>query len=103
MFGNLSSPQFVWDNEAKKMETQERREQAKDDFRSAIKTGFGIHKNDSTVQRLEQEQPKEDRVIMDFGNEEKEETEEEDQKKKGIFSKWEKENEKPKPEFEIER
>lgn len=102
MYGNLNSPQFSWDREAKRTETQERREQAKDDFKSAIKTGFGINKGDSTIQRLEQNQPKEDRVIMEF-EEDKKEEEQEEKKKKGIFSRWEKENEKPKPEFEIEQ
>src|SRR5690554_7069158 len=48
MFGTIDNPSFAWDKEAKKAVKEEQREQAKDDLKSALKTGFGINKKDTT-------------------------------------------------------
>ena len=102
MFGNIDTPSFQWDKDAKKEDQREQKEQAKDDFKSALKKGFGINKKDSTISTLEDDKRiKEEKVIIDFGNDENEVEEEKEKKKKGLFDKWKKENEKPKPEFEI--
>lgn len=104
MTGSLDNPIFAWDRDAKKASQQEKSEQAKEDFRSALKAGFGINKKDSTISTIQVEGPKEDKVIMDFGNEEDEDLNPENQqKKKGKLQqkidRWKKEN---KEEEEIE-
>lgn len=102
MFGNIDAPQFSWDKDAKKALQQERTEQSKDDFKSALKTGFGINKKDTSIQRLEDQKRREETIIMDF--EEPTIEAEPEKEKKGLgkkIDKWKKEKEKEeKPVFE---
>lgn len=102
MFGNIDNPQFSWDKEAKQALKQERTEQSKEDFKSALKTGFGINKNDSTIQELESQKKREETIIMEF--EEPKVEEEPEKEKKGLgkkIDKWKKEKEEEeKPVFE---
>jgi hypothetical protein len=107
MFGTIDEPQFSWDKGAKKAVKEEQREQAKEDLKSALKTGFGINKKDTTVQDLKAKEIREEKVIMDFGNDtlQDEFSPETKQKKKNALQRkidaWKKENEKEEPIFEI--
>ena len=107
MYGTMEHPIFEWDKEAKQAEKAIQNEQAKEDLKSALKSGFGINKKDSTIQGLQNKTHREDKVILDFGDdngEKDEQTEKEDGKIKQKINKWKKEsqNEKPKVEFEVE-
>lgn len=98
MTGTIDNPVFVWDKEAFKQERKEQREEAKDDFKSALKTGFGINKKDTTIQELQEEKHREEQLIMDFNNDSivEEFDEEQKRKKKSALQrkieKWKKEN-----------
>lgn len=108
MYGTIDYPKFSWDKEAKKAVKEEQMDQAKDDFKSALKSGFGINKKDSTINTLKDKGKQEEKVIMDFGKEtdEDEFSPETKKKKKSALQKkidsWKKENEKEKPVFEID-
>jgi hypothetical protein len=110
MTGSIEDPTFSWDKEAMKKEKLEQREEAKENFKSALKTGFGINKNDSTVQELKGEEHKEEKLIMEFNNDSiaSEFTDEEKKKKKSALQKriekWKNENKEGEPTetFEID-
>lgn len=110
MFGTIDNPSFAWDKEAKKAVKEEQREQAKDDLKSALKTGFGINKKDTTITELKTDAPKEEKIIMDFGkgNDEDDLDPAQKKKKKNALQRkieqWKKENEeeKSKSEFEVD-
>jgi hypothetical protein len=98
MNGTVDQPIFSWDKEAKKQEKEMKRDEAKEDLKSALKSGFGINKNDTTVQELKTHEHMEEKLIMDFDNDsiEQEFTEVEKKKKKSALQKridkWKKEN-----------
>ncbi|HLV41223.1 MAG TPA: AsmA-like C-terminal region-containing protein [Brumimicrobium sp.] len=110
MYGTIDSPNFAWDKEAKKALKEEQREKAKDDFKSALKTGFGINKKDTSINALESDKPREEKVIMDFGKDGEDDEFDSNQKKKKKnalqrkIDQWKKENEeeKSKSEFEVD-
>lgn len=108
MFGTIDVPKFSWDKEAKKAVKEEQREQAKEDLKSALKTGFGFNKKDSTIRDLKTKEAQEEKVIMDFGKETEEDefSPENKKKKKNALQRkidaWKKENEEGKPTFEID-
>jgi hypothetical protein len=108
MFGTIDEPKFSWDKEAKKAVKEEQREQAKDDLKSALKTGFGFNKKDSTIQDLKAKDKQEEKIIMDFGKDtiQDEFSPETKKKKKNALQRkidaWKKENEEEKSTFEIE-
>ncbi|PHR49645.1 MAG: hypothetical protein COA32_00510 [Fluviicola sp.] len=108
MYGNLADPKFEWDKEAKKADKKEQREEAKEDFKSVMKTGFGVNKNDTTIQEYHKEKHLTEKVYMDFSNDSiKEEFNPENKKKKKTklqerIDKWKKENEKEDPEVEFD-
>lgn len=108
MYGNLAEPKFEWDKEAKKVDKKEQREEAKEDFKSVMKTGFGVNKNDTTIQEYHKEKHPTEKVYMDFSNDSiKEEFNPENKKKKKTklqerIDKWKKENEKEDPEVEFD-
>lgn len=108
MFGTIDNPSFTWDKEAKKAVKEEQREQAKDDLKSALKTGFGINKKDTTITELKTDAPKEEKIIMDFGkgNDEDDLDPAQKKKKKNALQRkidqWKKENEEEKPQSEFE-
>lgn len=74
----------------------------------ALKTGFGIHKNDTTVQEIKEEETPEEKVIMDFGNDTLQDEfdpgkkEKKKSKLKQKMEQWKKENEEEKSEEEFE-
>lgn len=110
MYGTLENPQFAWDKDAKQAEKAQQNEDAKADFKSALKSGFGINKKDSTIQGLKNKTHHEDKVILEFGDDngekdkQTEESEKENGKVKQKINQWKKENqnEKPKVEFEVD-
>lgn len=110
LYGTVEKPQFEWDKNAQKATAQQRKEQAKEDFKSALKTGFGIGKNDSTIQQLNQEQKREDEVIMSFEKDKNKAVDESSKKeKKGLGKKifqWKKqkqnEEKKQEPTFTLD-
>ncbi|MCO5269608.1 MAG: hypothetical protein M9897_12020 [Brumimicrobium sp.] len=110
MTGTVENPIFSWDKDAKKLAKKEKEDQAKEDLKSVLKEGFGINKKDSTIQKIESEKFKEDKVILDFGTDPKQSDEfspENKEKRKGKFQKkveeWQKENKKEQEtEFEFE-
>ncbi|WP_107039035.1 AsmA-like C-terminal region-containing protein [Brumimicrobium mesophilum] len=110
MFGTIDYPKFAWDKEAKKAVTEQNVDQAKDDLKSALKSGFGINKKDTSIHRIKDKEKLEEKVIMDFGKEGEEDefSPENKKKKKSALQKkidaWKKENEKEKEEtiFEID-
>jgi len=110
MYGTIDRPLFAWDKEAKKAVKEEQRDQAKDDFKSALKTGFGINKKDTSINALKSDVKQEEKVIMDFGKGDPEDDLDPEQKKKKKnalqrkIEQWKKENEeeKSKSEFEVD-
>ena len=108
MFGTIDEPSFSWDKKAKKVVKEEQREQAKQDLKSALKTGFGINKKDSTVLDLKVLEKQEEKIIMDFGKDsiQDEFSPETKKKKKNALQRkidaWKKENEKEKSKFEFD-
>jgi hypothetical protein len=108
MYGNLADPIFEWDKEAKKADKREQREEAKEDFKRVIKTGFGVNKKDSTIQEYETEEHPTEKVYMDFSNDSIEEEFNPDQKKKKKsklqqqVEKWKQQNKEGKSEVEFE-
>ncbi len=110
MKGPIKDPTFSWNKAAKKAAKKERREEAKDDFKGALKKGFGIHKNDTTVKELKNDPKSEERLIMDFDQDSmaKSFQEEEKTKKKNALQKqidkWKQQNESEKngETFELE-
>ncbi len=110
MYGTLDNPQFSWDKEAKKAEKKETKEEAKQNFKSALKSGFGINKKDTSIQEIKQKGNPEEKVIMDFGKEgdgtkEPERSpKKENGKIKDKINRWksQKEEEKPKVKFELD-
>jgi hypothetical protein len=108
MFGTIDNPKFEWDKQAQKAQRKEKREQGKEGFKSALKTGFGINKNDTTIQELKEEKPLEEKVIMDFGNDTLQDEfdpgkkEKKKSKLKQKMEQWKKENEEEKSEEEFE-
>ncbi|RFC55718.1 AsmA family protein [Brumimicrobium aurantiacum] len=110
MYGTIDYPEFKWDKEAKKAVKEEKREEAKDDLKSALKTGFGINKKDTTIKEIKTTEKPKEKIIMDFGQDTIQEdfTEESKKKKKNALQRkidaWKKENEKEKEEsiFEFE-
>lgn len=110
MFGTIDNPQFSWDKAAKEAEKKEQREQAKEDLKSALKTGFGINKKDTTVQIIKAEEEREEKVIMEFDQDtlKEEFTPKKKEKKKNALQrkidKWKKENEEEEkePVFELD-
>jgi hypothetical protein len=111
MYGNLANPVFEWDKEARKADKQAQREEAKEDFKSVLKTGFGVNKKDSTVQEYEKEEHPTEKVYMDFSNDsiQEEFNPENKQKKKSKLQqkidKWKEENKKEdsKVEFDFDK
>ena len=109
MKGTVDEPIFSWDKEAQQMEKTQQREEAKEDLKSALKTGFGINKNDTTIEEIGPETHREEKLIMDFDRDsiQEEFSEEEKKKKKSALQqridKWKKENAegKSKETFEI--
>lgn len=110
MYGTFEQPKFSWDKEAKQAEKTKQKEEAKADLNSALKTGFGINKKDSSIQELKQKTAPEDKIIMDFGNdkedldEQPEEPQKEEGKVKRKINQWKKQKKKKDdhPKFEIE-
>jgi hypothetical protein len=108
MYGNLADPKFEWDKDAKKADKKEQREEAKEDFKSVVKTGFGINKKDTTIQEYEKEEHPTEKVYMDFSNDSiKEEFNPENKKKKKSklqmrIDEWKKQNAEEKPDVEFE-
>ena len=73
-----------------------------------MKTGFGVNKNDTTIQEYHKEEHPTEKVYMDFSNDSiKEEFNPENKKKKKTklqerIDKWKKENEKEDPKVEFD-
>lgn len=73
MHGTLDNPIIEWDKMARKEQSKQNREEAKQDAKSILKSEFGLYKNDTTVKEYHpQEMPKEDLKIH-FGPATKEE------------------------------
>ncbi|PKR79746.1 hypothetical protein CW751_13555 [Brumimicrobium salinarum] len=109
MFGTIDNPKFSWDKEAQQIEKQVNKEKAKKDLKSALKTGFGINKKDSTVQEITPKNEEKEDVIMDFGHEDEKDFEPEQKKKKKNalqrkIDQWKKENqeEEKEPDFQFD-
>ena len=110
MYGDLFDPKFAWDRDAKKADKQKEKEQAKDEFNSVLKKGFGINKKDSTIRDLPTEKKREEQLIMEFNKEKDSLNQEFDPDKKikkkskwGLaIDEWKKENEKEGESFEID-
>lgn len=108
LYGSVAHPKFSWDKAAKKSATVNQQEQAKADFKSALKTGFGWGKQDTTIQTLAQPKKREDKVIMSFDEKDKSTPNQPKKEKKGLgkqLFKWKKEKKqeekKKEPTFEI--
>jgi len=108
MYGNLSDPVFEWDKQARKADKKEQREEAKEDFKSVMKTGFGVNKKDTTIREYEKEEHPTEKVYMDFSKDSiQEEFNPENKKKKKSklqqkIDKWKEENEKEEPDVEFD-
>jgi len=107
MKGTVDNPIFEWDKEQRKQDQKEKREAARDEFKSVIKTGFGVHKNDSSIQRIETQVQPSEKLIMNFDTDSTENAfdPEEKQKRKSKLKlkieQWKKETEKEEEQFMI--
>jgi hypothetical protein len=64
MYGDLLDPTIEWDKEARKTEAKVKREEAKRDRKSILKSEFGFYKNDTTVKAyIPDKRPKEELII----------------------------------------
>jgi hypothetical protein len=88
MFGTLSNPQFAWDAEARKQYKQEQREQEKQDIKGMLKSEFGLFKKDSSVQMYAPVKKPQERIEIDFGDDQ--EHVDVEQKKKRIEDNYKK-------------
>ncbi len=110
MYGDLFDPNFEWDRESKKADKQQEIEEAKEEFKSVLKEGFGINKKDSTIQSLPEENKRQEQLIMDFKREKDSLNLEFDPDKKtkkkskwgSVIDTWKKENEQEKEKESIE-
>ena len=109
MYGDLFNPNFAWDKDAKKADKEKELQEAKDDFKSVLKEGFGINKKDTTIRDLPAEKKREEQLIMEFNKEKDSLNQEFDPDKKtkkktkwaATIDQWKKENEKEGEGFEI--
>ena len=109
MYGDLFNPNFAWDKDAKKADKEKELQEAKDDFKSVLKEGFGINKKDTTIRDLPAEKKREEQLIMEFNKEKDSLNLEFDPDKKtkkktkwgATIDQWKKENEKEGEGFEI--
>lgn len=101
LFGTVEKPKFSWDKAASEVAAQQKRKDAKNDFKSALKKGFGIGKKDSSISTLSTKTTqREDRVIMGF---EKQPEHAPKKEKKGLEQKifqWKKEKQRDEKEQE---
>jgi hypothetical protein len=110
MTGTVEAPIFAWDKDAQQKQRIQERESAKEDLKSALKTGFGINKKDTTIEEIGPAVHREEKLIMDFDRDSLQEefSEEEKKKKKSALQqqidKWKKQNveSKSKEIFEID-
>ena len=110
MKGDLFDPDFSWDKAQQKEDKKEKREAAKEELKSVLKTGLGIHKNDSTIHDYQTPEQKEEKIIVDFHKDSiqnefsKEERKKRESKIQLKIEQWKKENEEeqPKEEFIID-
>ena len=80
MHGTLDNPIIEWDQKSRKEASVEKREEAKKDAKSILKSEFGLFKNDTTVKiYVPKDVPQEDLKIQ-FGQASKSEFKEEDKK-----------------------
>lgn len=104
MFGDVSNPTIIWDQDAKKEQAKVNREEAKKDAKSIFKTEFGMFKNDTSVKTFKEEKKPKEELKIEFGNDKKEEPIEDPKKKKkdskfgNTLKKWKEESEKDKKE-----
>ena len=63
MYGHIDNLNYEWDKAAHKADKREKREEAKEDLKSVLKTGFGINKGDTTIQALPTTKPLEKLTI----------------------------------------
>jgi len=68
MTGTMTNPQISWDKDTQKAEQHEKMEQHKEDFKSILKTGFGIGKKDSTIHNYQQTKKQEVIFDIDYGD-----------------------------------
>lgn len=108
MKGSIDDPTFSWDKEAQRQLRQENREQAKEDFKSVLKTGLGINKKDTTIQEYKTSTKPEEKMIVTYATDSIENSFNPDQKKKRKgkllrkFDEWTKENEREKEQLQLE-
>lgn len=105
MTGNLEDPLFALDKDERKNQVKENIAQEKETVKSILKSEFGLYKNDSTVQKMEEENKREVEFIYYEEDVQPEKDTVVKKKNKGkvgrFFQKLEKE-EKEKKEFEIQ-
>lgn len=105
MKGTVDNPIFAWDKEQRKQDQKEKREAARDEFKSVIKTGFGVNKKDTTIQRIETQNKPSEKLIMNFDTDstdnafDPEEKEKRKSKLKLKIEQWKKETEKKEEQF----
>jgi hypothetical protein len=108
MYGDLENLNFEWDKAAKKVDRQEKREEAKDDLKSVLKTGFGINKEDTTIKELHTTKESE-KIFIEFEKDSIDETEFQPEKREQRKSKlrdkinqWKKENQEENEKLEFD-
>ena len=108
MHGNLENPVFEWDKEAMKADKEAKREEAKEDFKSLLKSGFGINQKDTTIQEYKKESLPKEKVLMEFNKDSIEEEFSPEEKKKRKtklqlqIEKWKEENKREEKDVEID-
>lgn len=100
MYGDLDNLNYEWDKEAKKADRKEKQDEAKEDLKSVLKSGFGINKGDTIIKELPSTTKPTEKLFIEFGkdsiNETELEPEQRDKRKSKLREKldqWKKENE----------
>jgi hypothetical protein len=106
MYGDLFDPEFKLDKDERRKDLKEDLAQEKEDFKSILKTEFGLFKKDSTVQKMKEDNHKERAYIyLEEDDEEIDSLETEPKNKKRslkLFEKLKLEQEKQKQKDKIE-
>lgn len=104
MHGTMDFPIIEWDKQASKEERKEYNETEKANFKSMLKSDFGMYNNDTTVKTYTKNPKQKETIELDYGDEPDPDAKEK-KTKDGKFSKWMKkqeEDQKGKKKIEVE-
>jgi hypothetical protein len=107
--GTTEKPQFTWDFEQAKQDNKQKRQEAKQEAISILKSEFSRNKSDSTYRPYAAKPTQKEEIFIDFSNKREEETIIDSKKESEIGKRLKqklnnmKKEQNPKVEFEIEK